>query len=334
MGKSHLKIGIDLTGGDHPPELLFNELLSLKDCLDSSIDLFFFAPKSFITHAEHALASVGEDSNIFFIETKESISMSDHPLAALRRKKDSPTVVALRHMKAGLLDALVSTCNTGALVSGSTLILKKIKGIKRPGLLTVLPTLLKPLVVIDVGANVHSTSAHLVQYAKMGIAYQKCLGIAEPKVGLLNIGTEKEKGRTELKEAYKKLLHLNLPQKSVLTFVGNIEGKKAFKGEIDVLVTEGFSGNIFLKTAEGVTSFILEKILQEGLAETAHHLPSTLMHLLNYAEYPGAILCGVEGIVIKCHGDSSAQAILSGIKGAYNLVKTQFLTRLKKQLKV
>jgi glycerol-3-phosphate acyltransferase PlsX len=168
----------------------------------------------------------------------------------------------------------------------------------------------------------------------MGIAYQKCEGIAEPKVGLLNIGTEKEKGRTELKEAYKKLTHLNSHTSSVMTFVGNIEGKKAFKGDIDVLVTEGFAGNIFLKTAEGITAFILEKILQEEVVEPTQHLPSTLIRLLNYAEYPGAIVCGVEGVVIKCHGDSSAQAILSGIKGAYNLVKTQFLTRLKKQLKV
>lgn len=334
MGKSHLKIGVDLTGGDHPPELLFNELLSLKDCLASTVHLIFFAPGSLIRSFESCLETLDIHLTISFVETQESISMSDHPLASLRRKKDSPTVVALKHLKAGLLDALVSTGNTGALVSGATLILKKIKGIKRPGLLTILPTLLKPLVVIDVGASVHSTSTHLFQFAKMGIAYQKCLGIAEPKVGLLNIGTEKEKGRTELKEAYKKLLHLNTPEKSVLTFIGNIEGKKAFKGDIDVLVTEGFSGNIFLKTAEGITSFILEKILQEGLSEHTKHLPSTLMHLLNYAEYPGAIICGVEGIVIKCHGDSSAQAIISGIKGAYNLVKTQFLTRLKKQLKV
>jgi glycerol-3-phosphate acyltransferase PlsX len=334
MGKSHLKIGVDLTGGDHPPELLFSELLSLKDCLDSYIHLFFFAPGSFIKNFERCLASQDNNSSLSFIETKESISMSDHPLAALRRKKDSPTVVALKHLKAGLIDALVSTGNTGALVSGATVILKRIKGIKRPGLLTMLPTLLKPLVVIDVGASVHSTSSHLVQFAKMGIAYQKCLGIAEPKVGLLNIGTEKEKGRTEFKEAYKKLLQLNTAEKSVITFVGNIEGKKAFKGDIDVLVTEGFSGNIFLKTAEGITAFILEKILQEELSEHTKHLPSTLIHLLNYAEYPGAIVCGVEGIVIKCHGDSSAQAIISGIKGAHNLVKTQFLTRLKKQLKV
>jgi glycerol-3-phosphate acyltransferase PlsX len=188
--------------------------------------------------------------------------------------------------------------------------------------------------VIDVGASLHSTSTHLMQFAKMGIAYQKCEGIAEPKVGLLNIGTEKEKGKAELKEAYKKLTHLNSHASGVMTFIGNIEGKKAFKGDIDVLVTEGFAGNIFLKTTEGITAFILEKILQEELVEPRQHLPSTLKRLLNYAEYPGAIVCGVEGIVIKCHGDSSAQAILNGIKGAYNLVKTQFLTRLKKQLKV
>ena len=128
MGKSHLKIGVDLTGGDHPPELLFSELLSLKDCLDSSLHLIFFAPGSFIKNFERCLASQDNNSSISFIETKESISMSDHPLASLRRKKDSPTVVALKHLKTGLIDALVSTGNTGALVSGATVILKRIKG--------------------------------------------------------------------------------------------------------------------------------------------------------------------------------------------------------------
>lgn len=334
MGKSHLKIGVDLTGGDHPPELLFSELLSLKDCLDPSIHLVFFAPGSYIKSFQRSLEHHLAAANVSFVETKDPISMSDHPLASLRRKKDSPTLTALKQLKAGQLDALVSTGNTGALVSGATVILKRIKGIKRPGLLALLPTLLKPLVVIDVGATVHCSSTHLVQFAKMGIAYQKCLGIAEPKVGLLNIGAEKEKGRPEFKEAYKKLLQLNSAEKSVITFVGNIEGKKAFKGDIDVLVTEGFSGNIFLKTAEGITSFILEKILQEELIDHHQHLPVTLTHLLNSAEYPGAVLCGVEGLVIKCHGDSTAKALASGIQGAYNLMKTQFLTRLKKQLKV
>jgi glycerol-3-phosphate acyltransferase PlsX len=332
MGKFHPKIGIDLIGGDYLPEMLFEDLLLIEDLFDPLPHLVFFVPESILTHFESILKKSPSKYEISLVKTKEAISMEDNPLSSLRLKKDSPSLSALTLLKEKTLDAVVSIGNTGALIGGSILTLKMIKGIKRPGLLALLPTLLKPLVVIDVGANVTCNAQHLMQFAKIGIAYQKCSGIPHPKVALLNIGAEKEKGRTEMREAYKKLQLLNENAETPL-FIGNIEGKEVFKGKTDVLVTDGFSGNIFLKTAEGMTSFILEKLIEDNLEQPEKKEYHKLMHLLNYAEYPGALICGIEGIVIKCHGYSNAKAIHSGIQGAIRLVTTKFLEKLKKQLK-
>lgn len=332
MGTFHPKIGIDLTGGDYPPESLFEHLLLIEEALLPAPHLVAFAPEGLVAHFETLVHKTSSKMHISFVKTQEPISMEEHPLTSIRLKKQSPTLMGLTMLREGKIDAFVSTGNTGALIGGATLILKMIKEIKRPGLLAMLPTLLKPLVVIDVGANVACRAQHLMQFARMGIAYQKCLGIAHPKVALLNIGAEKEKGRVEMRETYKKLELLNKDPAHPV-FIGNIEGRRVFKGVTDVLVTDGFSGNIFLKTAEGMTSFIVEKLGEENLHQPEKKGYTQLMLLLDYAEYPGALICGVEGIVIKCHGYSNARAIHRGIQGAINLVKTGFLDKLKTQLK-
>jgi len=157
-------------------------------------------------------------------------------------------------------------------------------------------------VVIDVGANVSCTALHLLQFAQMGIAYQKCLGIAEPKVALLNIGVEKDKGSKTMREAYRRLESLN-QNDTAPVFVGNLEGREVFKGIVDVLVTDGVSGNILLKTTEGTTAFLLKKLVD--IHPTPLAKEDTLIKLLDYAEYPGALICGIEGVVVKCHGYSN-----------------------------
>jgi len=333
MSKAQPRIGIDLTGGDLCPEALFQDLLTVEENLHPTPHLVFFAPKMVLARFEEVLELLPTHISLEFVQTQEPIAKEERALLSIRFKKKSPTFIALQMLRDKKLDALVATGNTGALIGGATLILKMIKGIKRPGLLATLPTLLKPLVVIDVGANVSCRPEHLVQFARMGMAYQKCIGIADPKVALLNIGAEREKGTTEMREAYKKLEGLNSSSEKDPIFLGNIEGKEVFTGVTDVLVTSGFAGNIFLKTAEGMTSFIVEKLVEEKLQQPEKKSYNKLMHLLDYAEYPGALICGVEGIVIKCHGYSSAKAIHSGIQGAINLVKTGFLDKLKKQLR-
>jgi len=328
MGHFIPKIGVDLTGGDSTPESLFEDLVVLGKSFDTSVHLIFFIPEMQLAAFEHVVKGKSLKCQVSLVPTKETITMHDNPLTSIKAKKHSPMMTALRELKEGALDALVSIGNTGALIGGATLILKRIKSIRRPGLLALLPTLTHPLVVIDVGANVTSTALHLMQFAQIGIAYQKCLGIAHPKVALLNIGSEKDKGRKEMREAYKRLETLNDHHPSHPVSMGNIEGKKVFEGSVDVLVTDGFSGNIFLKTAEGMTSFILEM-----LSSSKQDL-SDLKQLLDYAQYPGALICGVEGIVIKCHSYSTPSAIYHGIQGAINLVKSHFLQKLKKQLKI
>ena len=249
-----------------------------------------------------------------FIIAEEVITMNDDPISAIRKKKNSSLHVGLRLLKEGHLDALVSFGNTGALLVGAIASIPLIQGVSRPALITLLPTSKNPVAVLDVGANVTCKSEHLQQWAKIGIAFQKSCGIPSPTVGLLNIGTEETKGRDELKQAY-----ALLNEDPLISFAGNIEGREVFKGAVDVLVTDGFTGNIFLKTAEGLSAFILEK-----LQKKASDYPE-----LDYAEYPGALLCGIDGIIIKCHGEFNHKALLSAVKKGAELVSEGFLNNVK-----
>ncbi len=190
-----------------------------------------------------------------------------------------------------------------------------------------LPTAKDPVAVIDVGGNVSCKATHLVQFALMGAAYQRCFHSRRvPRVGLLNIGVESKKGTSELRQAYDILSQR--PKGGHIHFVGNVEGREVFQGDVDVLVTDGFTGNVFLKTSEGVSSFILDH-LKQAIDPAA--LPG-LQRQFSYEEYPGAVVCGVEGVVIKCHGLSTAHGMLNGILGAANLVQNQFVDMLKKEL--
>ena len=251
----------------------------------------------------------------------EVIEMDDSPLSAVRKKKDSSLCVGLRLLKAGEIDAFISAGNTGALVSASKIILGNLPGIMRPALLALMPTKKKPIAVLDVGAGVEAKSNLLIQFASMGAAYQRARGIKRPLVGLLNIGSEEIKGTSELRLAYKKLQKLSTPD---FEFVGNVEGTSVFNGDVDVLVTNGFTGNIFLKTAEGIASLILDRLYTDLPAEALQKIHSPLSDLrkqLHYAEYPGAFLVGVQGIVIKCHGYSTPQGFANAIHGAATLIK-------------
>jgi len=324
------KIGIDLLGSDTPPEILLKDFFELLKELEPFSELTLFG-------TEALFKSFFFSKNVNYIVVTEVITHEDDPLVALRRKKDSSIYIGMRMLQRGELDAFVSAGNTGALLASAALFLPLLPSIERPALLTLLPTKLKEIAVLDVGANVSAKVEHLIQFALMGIAYQKSRGVEKPTVGLLNIGVEEKKGTPELREAYKRLqalLNSNQTENSA-TFIGNIEGRDVFKGHVDVLVTDGFTGNVFLKTAEGIAAFVLDQ-----LEENAHNdrfpyfknLLNTFRQRLHYAEYPGAILCGVEGIVVKCHGEFSSMALLNSVKGAIGLSEHSFLTKLKKQL--
>lgn len=233
------------------------------------------------------------------------------------------------------IDALVSAGNTGALVLGAKMSLSMMPGLLRPALLALMPTQKQPLAVLDVGANVQCKAVHLVQFALMGAAYQRACKNELPAVGLLNIGSEAIKGTSELRLAYQELQRLaNMPN-PFFHFAGNIEGKTVFNGNVDVLITDGFTGNIFLKTAEGLASFVLDRLnknLPQNIIDLMQDQLCDLKRHLHYAEYPGALLCGVQGIVIKCHGYSSPQAFASGIREAIRITAEGFLQILQNKL--
>ncbi len=318
-------IGIDLLGSDTPPESFAKAVLELTE--EIPCDFIFFTTKEISKH----FPNTEEHRQVI---VSEVITMADDPLRALRKKKNASLCVGIKMLKDGMIDAFVSAGNTGALIGSAKLQLPMLPGISRPALLTLLPTKHDAIAVLDVGAAIHSKAKNLVQFAKMGIAYQKTRGISRPRVGLLNIGVEATKGTPELRETYEKLQELFPEKNSAALFAGNIEGKAVFEGDIDVLVTEGFSGNVFLKTAEGIAAFFLHQLKEELKASKNASLEwlEKLQKKLDYTEYPGAVLCGVEGIVVKSHGDSTPKALKNAIKGAFDLLQNQFLEKIKIEL--
>lgn len=309
-------------GNDNPPELLIEALKGWIASLPPTVELLL------IGTPPYASCVRGCDLPWSYREAPEVIEMEEHPLLALRRKRKASLCVGMRLLKEGQIDALVSAGNTGALVSSAKMILSTLPGILRPALVALMPTKKHPVAVLDVGANVQAKATHLVQFAQIGVAYQKARGVRHPSVGLLNIGSEPLKGTSELRLAYQKLQGL----KGQLKFAGNIEGKSVFQGDVDVLVTDGFTGNIFLKTAEGIASLILDQIavhIPPLSKETFHQETADFQRHLHYAEYPGALLAGVQGIVIKCHGYSTPQAFVNGVRGALRLASEKFIHLLQ-----
>lgn len=313
-------------GSDTSPEILFNAIPDIAKEYLSLARLVLFGTSSLF-------ASAPSFPNVEYVIVTDVITMDDDPLTAVRQKKQSSVNIGMKMLQTGQIDAFVSGGNTGAIMTSAKVTLSMLPKIARPALLTLLPAESKAIAVLDVGANVSYKPEHLYQFALMGIAYQKSRGITHPKVGLLNIGVEAQKGTPVLREAYQKLQELNQDSE---VFVGNIEGKAAFQGQVDVLVTDGFTGNIFLKAAEGIASFIcdqLEEVVPQDCSNYLREILATLRHKLHYAEFPGAILCGVNGIVVKCHGDFDIKSLRNGIKGAYRLIEHRFLEKIKAILK-
>ncbi len=320
-------IGVDLMGSDTPPEELLREILPYAQTLPEHVTLHLFGSHSlFLDH-------LSPPEHLVFHETEDPITMDDDPLQAIRFKKKSSLCTGIQMLKEGSLRAFISAGNTGALMACAKVRLPMLPGIDRPALLTLLPTRQNEIAVLDVGANTNFKAEHLLQFAAMGIAYQKNRGVEHPRVGLLNIGSEEKKGTPELREAYALLGSLN--REGNTHFVGNIEARDVFQGEIDVLVTDGFTGNVFLKTAEGIAAVLLDQLEETAQEECSPHLKGVLAemrHRLHYAEYPGALLCGIDGIVLKCHGNSSPQSLKHTIVSAIRLVEHGFLERIKNQL--
>lgn len=305
-----MRIAIDLMGGDRPPAHIYEAAAELD--------------YEFIFIADEKTANSHKGN---FVIAEEAIEMGESPLFALRRKKKSSMAIGMQLLKENKVDALVSTGNTGALVATAMLHLKMLPGIERPALLVIMPNGAKGTVVLDVGANIKPQPSHLLSYAKMGATFRTLMhGISNPKVGLLNIGVEERKGTKEVQETYKLL-----KETFGSSFLGNIEGREVFDGHIDVMVTDGFTGNVFLKTCEGVSSFFIEYIHANFPSEGAKQVVSHFINRYNYDKHPGALLCGVDGIVVKCHGHSNKTSLINGIRGAAALVESRILDKFRLQ---
>ncbi|MEI6242657.1 MAG: phosphate acyltransferase, partial [Chlamydiota bacterium] len=229
-------IGIDLIGSDLAPSQIIEAVWELKKELSDPVRFTLFGTKEISSYF-----SKNKDTNISFFPSTVSITMGDNPLWAIRRKQDSSLCQGIFFLQKNKIDAFVSAGNTGALLSAAKMFLPPLPGISRPALLALLPTKKGYMAVLDVGANLSCPKKQLVQFALLGIAFQKARGIEKPSIGLLNIGSEEMKGTVEIRKAYQELVEKS-KESSHFSFAGNIEGKDAFEGLVDVLITDGFTG--------------------------------------------------------------------------------------------
>jgi glycerol-3-phosphate acyltransferase PlsX len=324
---SSVSIGIDLMGGDQSPHLLFDAVIQAAIHLGPEYSLHAFLSQEAADLLKDKEISNPAWSQIAFHISDQVIEMNDEPLSAIRHKKNSSIVLALRQLKKKSLDAFVSLGNTGALIAGAALILPLLPGIRRPALLATLPAAIGRISILDVGGSVSYKAEHLIRFALMGACFERVhFGISIPNVGLLNVGAESKKGTTEHRLAYQMLSDLS-EKKHHLKFIGNLEGFEIFQGKAHVVVTDGFTGNILLKSAEGIASYMID-FLRKAKSEVAN----TFEARFSSDEHPGAILLGVEGVVVKCHGASSATALFNGIKAAASYVKKGLIPKLKSEL--
>lgn len=265
----------------------------------------------------------------------EVVTMDEPPTAALRKKRDSSIRVAADLVRDGEASGLVSAGNTGAVMATSKMVIGTVPGVDRPALATVLPTLKGPAVLLDVGANVACKPHHLVQFAIMGHLFsKKIVGVASPRVGLMSVGEEESKGNDLTKEVHKALKEIRL------NFIGNVEGRDIYNGRADVIVCDGFTGNVALKTSEGLIEAVLQLLKQElsrNLKTKVGALLSQqsfkrLKRRLDYAEYGGAPLLGLRGVSIICHGRSNSNAIKNAIRVAKEFTENQVSSILEEEL--
>lgn len=306
-----VKIAVDMMGGDDAPGIVLDAVKkAVEDFKDLEIILFGDESQYNLSH-----------ERIEFRHCTEKIEMEDEPVRAIKRKKDSSMVKMAEAVKSGEADGCVSAGNTGALMSAGLFIVGRIKGVARPALVVTLPTTDgKGFVFLDVGANADAKAEHLLQYARLGNIYaQKIRGIQNPSVSLLNIGTEAAKGNSLTKKAY------DLFEKNQsFNFTGNIEAKTLMDGNVDVVVTDGYTGNMVLKNLEGTAKSIGKMLKETIMSSFKNKLAGavlkkdleTFAKKMDYSEYGGSVLLGLDGTVVKAHGSSNAKAFYSAIRQA------------------
>lgn len=329
-----MKIIIDVMSGDNAPEEIIKGVF-LAHMEDPSVEMVMTGNKYIIEDYCRETGLDLDDPKLSVVHTESVITMEDPGLSVVREKADSSMGKGLKMLAAGEADAMVSAGNTGALHAGSTLIVRRIKGIGRSAIATVLP-LETPMLLIDAGANTEVTKEQLAQFAIMGSIYMnKIFGIERPRVGLANNGTEATKGTKLLQEAY-----VQLSECEHINFIGNIEGKQIPFSECDVLVCDGFTGNMILKLTEGLAKFFMGKVKQVFMRSAATKAAGLVMKpqikefkkQFDASEYGGAPLLGISKPVIKAHGSSDAIAVKNAIRQTIDFVNTGIIKELARQI--
>lgn len=327
----------DAMGGDNAPDANIKGAVDALEKIEA--DILLIGKEDVIKQRIKALygkEKVEEISpRLKIYNASETIEMEDIPTQAIKKKKDSSMVVGFNLLKEGKGDVFVSAGNSGALLTGATLLIGRIKGIDRPALAATLPAYKGKFLLMDAGANTNCKTINLLQFAQMATIYMSnTYGIEKPIVGLLNIGTEETKGNDLMKESFKLLKEKS--EELNINFVGNVEGREAYSGEIDALVTDGFTGNVFLKTSEGLGKFVkksLTESIKKNFLSTIAAIPSLpaikrFAKTTDYKEYGGGLFLGVKKPVVKAHGSSDAKLFCATIKQAEQFVKNKAVEKM------
>ena len=334
--KPNMNILLDAMGGDNAPDA--NIKGAIKAIKQIKAEVTLIGKEDVIRNKikEFTGKEIEEISSRLKIKNAtETIEMEDQPTVAIKHKKDSSMVVGFKMLKEGDGDVFISAGNSGALLAGATLLVGRIKGIDRPALAGILPAYKSQLLLIDSGSNTNCKPINLLQFAQMSTIYlRNTFGIEHPAIGLLNIGTEETKGNELVKESYQLLKEKS--KELDINFIGNVEGRDAFSGEVDAIVTDGFTGNVFLKTTEGLGRFV-KRTLSESLTQnllskicTVPCLPAInrFKKTMDYKSYGGALFLGVKKPVVKAHGSSDEKLFEFTIKQAEKFVENKAVDKM------
>ena len=327
-----MRIAIDAMGGDHAPREIIRGAGHGLRFIGSNDELVLFGPQAVI---EGELRDLGiSDARIRIHNCTQTIEMRESPVEAVRQKRDSSIVQMASAAGKRQVDAIISAGNTGAFAAAAHLRIGVIKGVSRPGIGVVMPTFHGPVVICDVGANPAPKPQHLYEYALMATAFSRSvLRVERPRVGVASIGEEDSKGNTLVKEA-----NALLRGDRMLNFIGNVEGRDLFGGGCDVFVCDGFTGNVVLKLteslAEGLFKTIFAELKAEGpeLTKSFEPIVGRIWKRHDFAEYGGAPLLGVDGIVIICHGRSDHRAIANSVRVAVEQVRVDLCGMIAREL--
>lgn len=331
-----MKILLDAMGGDKAPDANIKGAVKAINQIKAEVILIGKEEVIRSKIKEFYGKEIEEISDRLKIKNAtETIEMEDIPTLAIKHKKDSSMVVGFSMLKQGEGDVFISAGNSGALLTGATLLVGRIKGIDRPALAGILPAYKSRLLLIDCGSNTNCKPINLLQFAQMSSIYlRNTFGNEKPRVGLLNIGTEETKGNELIKESYK--LIKEKADELDIEFVGNVEGRDAFSGKIDILVADGFTGNVFLKTVEGVGKLVkrtLSESIKKNVFTMLGALPAmpsinALSKAMDYKEYGGALFLGVKKPVVKAHGSSDEKLFEFTIKQAEQFVENKAVDKM------